>query len=119
MGNGIKPEYRDERERIIINDIKNHFDNTVKPLKEDITGIKEDMTGMKKDMTGMKKDITGIKEDITEIKEDMTGIKGKITTIEVNHLSHMEVYMSQICKKNDVTYVEPDKREPKQLKTKK
>lgn len=48
-----------------------------------------------------------------EIKDDYKEIKKDINTILNNHLAHMEVYMSQLCKKNNIPYTEPNKRNPK------
>ena len=55
-------------------------------------------------------------EKLEPIDTELKNISNRLNIIEGNHLSHIEVYMSQICKKNDVPYVDPDERSPKPLK---
>ncbi len=129
--------YISEEQKTMWEMVKNYFDRTTGDLKKDITGIKETIVEMKdninrttgdlkKDITGIKKNIIGIKDninrttgdlkkDITGMKKNIIGIKDNINRIEVNHLSHMEVYMSQICDKININYVNPKKRKPKKL----
>ena len=56
-----------------------------------------------------------VKDFLEGVKNLLKPIEKKLDKIETNHLSHIEVYMSQICKRNNVPYVDPKNREPKKL----
>ncbi|MEK7543918.1 MAG: hypothetical protein AAB557_03555 [Patescibacteria group bacterium] len=58
--------------------IKSVVDDSLQPLKQDVSTLKTDITTLKTDVSGLKQDVATVKTDISLVKIDLRGVKDKL-----------------------------------------
>ena len=84
-----------------------HFDQRDRNL------LRAVLDGVKNLLKPIESRLEKVESKVDKVESKVDKVESKVDKIETNHLNHMEVYMSQLCKKNDLPYTKPEDRNPK------